>query len=408
MNLDIHFLAILIVIFILFATANYFLLPEIINKIKANWEVSEKKVVANLESLFIRNPEAVARKFKLGCVVLLTALGFWLPASFSNLDEVILDNAVRLNKQALYDEAILLVSGFKKGSSPLLHNELGVAYLGVNDVDSAVRNFEIAIEILPEYARAHANLAVANKMLDNHEEAEFQNRRAEDYFRSKVDKSLIYGQTSSSGVIVRIIAGLVFFIISLGFPRWLTNFLCQRREKKYNTELADSLKMLSNSLKAGMSLLQSIEMMVDQSKGVVKQEFELVLKEHQLGLSLTDALLNLKKRMPIEDNVMLVDTVALLTETGGNIPQAIENVVHTITERKRINDKISAMTAEGKVQTIILFCIPFFIGFFMNTAQKESFSLMYTTIIGWICMIVMFVWGLLGVFFMLKITRVKI
>ena len=81
MNLDIHFLAILIVIFILFATANYFLLPEIINKIKANWEVSEKKVVANLESLFIRNPEAVARKFKLGCVVSVSYTHLTLPTT---------------------------------------------------------------------------------------------------------------------------------------------------------------------------------------------------------------------------------------------------------------------------------------------------------------------------------------
>ena len=66
------------------------------------------------------------------------------------------------------------------------------------------------------------------------------------------------------------------------------------------------------------------------------------------------------------------------------------------------------MTAEGKVQTIILFTIPFFIGWFMNVAQKESFSLMYTTVVGWICMLVMFVWGLLGLFFMIKITQVKI
>lgn len=403
-------LTILIAFFVLFSLLTYFFLPSLVQDIKVRWENSVEQVAQNLEAMFFRNSKKLAKNVKLSCVVLFTVVGFLSPDSFSGLDRVILDNAVRLNKQGLYDQSILLMSGLKKGESPLLHNELGVAYLGVNDLDLAVSNFKKAIKILPEYARAHANLSVAYRALDRNEDAAFQEKRAEDFFRYNLDEELIYGEGASfkAALIIQFVFAAIFLILSLYIPLWVTKFMRNRREAKYSNELADSLKMLSNSLKAGMSLLQSIEMMVDQSKGVVKQEFGLVLKEHQLGVSLGDALDNLKNRLPVEDNIMLVDTVALLTETGGNIPVAIENVVHTISERKRIKDKISAMTAEGRVQTIVLAIIPIVIAWVMNAGQRETFSLMYTTVLGWICLIVMIAWGLLGIFMMIKICKVKI
>jgi len=410
MTVDMQLLGVLGICFVLFSVMTFTLLPGLYDKVNSQWQTSENYVADNLEAMFFRNSKEWAKKIKVASIIVLTLLGFWLPNSLSGLDRVILDNAIRLNKQGLYQESILLMSGLKKGSSPLLHNELGVAYLGVNDVDLAVSNFKKAIDILPEYARAYANLGVAYRILDKNEDAAFEEKRAEDFFRYNLDEEQIYGQDSSlqSAVFIRCLFALIFFFLSLSLPKWITAFLRHRRESVYSNQLSDSLKMLSNSLKAGMSLLQSIEMMVDQGKGVVKQEFELVLKEHQLGLSLGDALENLKQRIPVEDNIMFIDTVALLTETGGDIPTAIENVVHTISERKRIKDKISAMTAEGKVQTIVLAIIPIVIGWVMNAAQKETFSLMYTTVIGWICLIVMFLWGALGLYMMVKICRVKI
>ncbi len=66
------------------------------------------------------------------------------------------------------------------------------------------------------------------------------------------------------------------------------------------------------------------------------------------------------------------------------------------------------MTAEARVQIIVLCIIPIVIGWVMNSAQKETFSLMYTTVIGWICMLVMIVWGGMGLYMMSKISKVKI
>jgi len=400
---------ILFVAFITGSLISYLLFTSLSVKFVNQWREGHKLVSDDLEAMFIEHPKKNATRFKLTVATLLMLLGFIFPNSLAGLDRVILDNAARLNKQGLYDQAILFMSGLTRNRSPMLHNEMGVAYLGVNDLEAAIRNFETSIKLLPEYGQAHANLSTAYMLAERHTDAMFEARRAQDYLKFEIDEELIYGMESSlqSSLFLRLFCAAIFLLIGLKLPKWVTAFLRRRRVVRYEHDLADALKVMSNSLKAGMSLQQSIKMMVEQAAGPVKQEFELVLKQTVLS-STEESLLSLRERMPTDDNIMLIDTILLLSETGGDIPAAIQNVVYSISERQRIKNKISAMTAEGKAQTVILAFIPIAIALVMNTMQKEMFSLMYTTVLGWVFLTIMIVWGAIGIYMMLKIVDVKI
>jgi len=401
-----------LILFVAFVTGSlisYLLVTSLSPKLIGQWNDNQRAVADDIEAMFIRHPEKNATRVKVAVVICMMVTGFAFPSSLSGLDRVILDSAARLNKQGLYDQAILFISGLKRNQSPMLHNELGVAYLGVNDLEAAIKNFELSVKLLPEYGQARANLSTAYTLAERHTDAMFEARRAQDYLKFDIDEELIYGANSSlqASLFLRLLFAVIFLYFGLKIPKWATGFLRRRREVRYERDLADALKIMSNSLKAGMSLPQSIEMMVDQTNGPVREEFELVLKQNILS-GIEDALLALRERMPIDDNVMLIDTILLLSETGGDIPSAIQNVVFSISERQRVKNKISAMTAEGKAQTVILACIPVAIAFVMNTMQKEMFSLMYTTVLGWVFLVIMIVWGAIGIYMMLKIVDVKI
>jgi len=400
----------LIVAFSIAALICYVLLSAYAERVANRWTESCSEITSDLDAMFVKNSGVLSKRIKVSFAVFFVLLGFAFPNSLVSLDRVILDNAARLNKQGLYDQAILFMSGLARNRSPMLHNELGVAYLGVNDLEAAISNLETSIQLLPEYGQAHANLSVAYTLAEQHTDAMFEAQRAESYLRYEVDEELIYGKESSlqASLFLRLLFAALFLLVGLKLPLMLTGFFRKRREARYERELADALKIMGNSLKAGMSLEQAIEMMVEQSTGPVKQEFNLVLKEYFLGRSIEEALVSLRERLPTDDNVMLIDTVALLTETGGNIPEAIQNVIYSISERQRVKNKISAMTAEGRAQTVILALIPVAIGLVMNTMQKEMFSLMYTTVLGWIFLIIMVVWGAMGIYLMTKIVNVKI
>jgi len=400
---------VLIVAFITGSLISYLLYTSLSTKLVGGWEDSSKSVADDFEAMFVRHPRKNATRLKVVIAVFMMLLGFIFPNSLAGLDRVILDNAARLNKQGLYDQAILFMSGLRRNMSPMLHNELGVAYLGVNDLEAAIRNFETSVKLLPEYGQAHANLSTAYTMAERHTDAMFEARRAQDYLKYEIDEELIYGMQSSlqTSLFLRLAFAAVFLFIGFRIPKWITKFMRRRRVIRYERDLADSLKIMSNALKAGMSLPQSIKMMVEQSSGPVKEEFELVLKQTVLS-STEESLLALRDRMPTDDNIMLIDTILLLSETGGDIPSAIQNVVYSISERQRVKNKISAMTAEGKAQTVILAFIPIAIALVMNTMQKEMFSLMYTTVLGWIFLSIMIIWGAIGIYMMLKIVDVKI
>ncbi|MDO9264873.1 MAG: type II secretion system F family protein, partial [Desulfosalsimonadaceae bacterium] len=185
-------------------------------------------------------------------------------------------------------------------------------------------------------------------------------------------------------------------------------YLRHRRRKKFDEQLADGLVMIANGLRAGLSLVQAIEMVVKEGKPPLSQEFEMVLREHHLGSSLGDALKHLAERMTGTDTKIMVNATLILLESGGNLPERFDSLAQTIQERKRLQLKIKSMTAEGETQAWILALLPLVLGVILNTMNHEVFSLMYTTVLGWIILILIFLMEAVGLFWMLKIVKVKI
>ena len=401
---------VLIAVFVLVILSSYVLLNNYFgnasNREKSDYSTLESK----LDSLFVKDPARTAKNLKLFTPIALFCIGFLLPSTVSTFDKIVLDNIVKMNKRGQHDQALTLMAGLKRGVSPLLHNELGIAHVNLGGLDRAIKHFEFSVRLEPDYSVAHANLAAAYLSKGRDIDAEFEYKRAKDALAVKLSEERVYGESSatSNTLVLRLLFGVIFLFVGIKLPIWLVTFLYNRRIKKFEMMLPDALSVLSNSLKAGLSLTQGIESLIEQSRPPISQEFELVMREYKLGKSIDAALNGLYERLPTEDNEILVNTTSLLFETGGDIPSAIENVVHTIKERKRIRQKISAMTAEGKAQAIMLLLIPLTMAFLLNSSQKETFSLLYTTVIGWGIILFCIVWGLLGVWTMWKTVQVKI
>ena len=103
--------------------------------------------------------------------------------------------------------------------------------------------------------------------------------------------------------------------------------------------MIDGLTLLSNGLKSGISMIQALQMVVEELPNPFSQELNLVLSQQRLGVSLEEAFLNLSERIPTEDVQMFVSSIVILSETGGNLSQTFDTVVHTIRERIKIEKK---------------------------------------------------------------------
>jgi len=398
------------VFFLLIFGALYFLLKGLQKGERGVWKQYVEWFVYSTDYLFLPLSDSGARKIIATSVIFFGIIGFLFPGQLAFLDRYSIDSAVTLNRQGKHQDALDILVDYFDSDSPLIHNEIGVSYLGSSGFDEAVTQFQTAIKLLPEYIPPHANLAVAYSFLGQEQDAAFELRKAKSLAKFAVSEELVYGMDEGilGNINLRIFCFLIFGLIGWFIPKFIIKRLMARRMRQFDELLPEGLIMATNGLRAGMSLGQVLENLSQEAPKPLNQEFGLVVKEQRLGKEFNETLRSLAKRMPTDDTHILVNSIVILREVGGNLTEVFENLAYTIRERKMIKEKISTMTAEGRSQAVILVILPFVLGWLLDKMSPEVFSLMYTTPLGWMIIIFMFLWGGIGCVAMWKIVQVKV
>ena len=185
-------------------------------------------------------------------------------------------------------------------------------------------------------------------------------------------------------VIIGLIFGTGVTILGWSAPKWIMESMWERRCTLLTNQMVDGLTIMGNSVKAGQSLTQAMERVVENIKGPFAQELGLVLSKTRLGMSLEEALVEFAERIPRQDVQMLVTSVNILKETGGNLAETFATVVTTVRERQKVEKKIQALTAQGTMQAIIITLVPFVIlGVFLLVDPNYVMPL-FTRPLGWV------------------------
>lgn len=130
------------------------------------------------------------------------------------------------------------------------------------------------------------------------------------------------------------------------------------RLRAFNEQLSDGITLMANSLRAGYSLLQSMDMIADEGSPPLAEEFRRVVREVGLGLSFDEALLNLMRRVPSDDLDLMITAIVIQHEVGGNLAQILDTIAHTIRERVRIRGEIKVLTAQQTIAGYIVSFLP--------------------------------------------------
>jgi tight adherence protein B len=173
---------------------------------------------------------------------------------------------------------------------------------------------------------------------------------------------LVGGFSSKTGFLAGILLGLFVAIPALYTPKLILRFMKKRRLQKFNLQLVDTLVNMSNALKAGFSITQAFESVVKEGDMPIAQEFDMFLQQTRLGVSFSDALTNMEKRVGSDDLSLVVNAIETARKTGGNLTEIFEKIASTIRERMRIETRIQTLTAQGRLQGIIVSLMPVVIG----------------------------------------------
>ena len=202
--------------------------------------------------------------------------------------------------------------------------------------------------------------------------------------------------------------GIIIAIAAFPMPRFYLKHLKKRRLLKFNEQLEDALGSMSSALKAGFSINQAIETIAAEDKRPISIEFRLLMQEIRLGVSLERALENLNDRMKSDDFELVATAIITARQTGGELTAIFDRLAGLIRERARINGKLRAMTAQGKLQATIIGVMPLFLLVMMSYAAPAAMDAFFSSIVGIISMIGAAILVTIGYLVIRKITTIDI
>jgi tight adherence protein B len=201
-----------------------------------------------------------------------------------------------------------------------------------------------------------------------------------------------------------VVAGVVAYLIPMRVVRWRQ----ARRLRAFNARLADTLSLLSNAVKAGLSLPQAIESVAQNAGKPINEELARVIQETKLGTSTGTALSNMVRRVGSEDLDLIVTAIAIQSTVGGNLARILDGISHTIRQRVQIKSQISAMTAQMRASGWIITLLPIIVAAILNVITPSYFQVMLTEPAGRALLVVAGISIFIGNVIVRRITNFKV
>jgi tight adherence protein B len=173
------------------------------------------------------------------------------------------------------------------------------------------------------------------------------------------------------------IALLAAALIGLYFPRLQLKRRQGKRLRAFNAQLPDTITLLANSLRAGSSFLQGMELVVRESAPPISEEFGRVIREMALGMTLQNALTNLVRRVASEDLELMVTAINIQSTVGGNLATVLDAIAFTIRERVRIQGEIKTLTAQQRYSGYVITALPVGLGAILMVISPQYFNKMF-------------------------------
>jgi tight adherence protein B len=203
-------------------------------------------------------------------------------------------------------------------------------------------------------------------------------------------------------------SGVIGAFLGYMLPRFYVGRRIGGRLGAFNKQLPDTITLLSNSLRAGSSFLQSIELVSRETPAPMGEEMGRVVREVNLGLGMEEALKNMVRRIKSDDLDLMVTAISIQQQVGGNLAEILDTIAFTIRERVRIKGEVNTLTAQGRMSGYLVAVLPIAIAAMINMIQPAFMQPLFTQTIGQIMLGVGITMMTIGFFAIRKITDIKI
>ena len=195
------------------------------------------------------------------------------------------------------------------------------------------------------------------------------------------------------------------FAAGFGLPRWLLGFLKRRREAAFLKALPDAVDVIVRGIKAGLPLFESLKVVASDSPEPLKSEFKAIIETQTIGIPLGDACARLYESMPVPEANFFGIVISIQQKSGGNLSEALGNLSKVLRDRKKMKEKIKAMSMEAKASAGIIGALPPTVMTLTYITAPDYISLLWTHPTGQLMLVGCVVWMGIGIFVMKKMIN---
>ena len=216
--------------------------------------------------------------------------------------------------------------------------------------------------------------------------------------------AVLVGYFISQSIVIGLVLGAVAFFI----PHLIIRHLETKRRQRLETQLVDGLTTLASGTRAGLNLVQAMELLAANHRGPIQQEFSQILREYGMGLDLNQAMRGASDRIGSPLYRLTFTAIEMHRLRGGDTGESMDRIAESIREIHRLEGKLDAITAQGRSQAWMMAVMPLVFLLILYAINPAGVQLLFTTNIGRI--ILLFVVGLivLGFLWIRRIMRVDI
>ena len=188
----------------------------------------------------------------------------------------------------------------------------------------------------------------------------------------------------------------------------LARYLDGKCRAKFNLQLPEALATMSNALRAGFSISQAFDSVVEQGERPMCEEFAILQQQLKIGMGIEEALESLSQRVGSEDLTLVTTAILISRKTGGNVTEIFDKIAETIRGRQKIERKVKTLTAQGRFQGIAVSLMPFALGLILTIIKPGMMIDYFLSPLGALSVLVMCALIVLGWLMIRKIIKIDV
>ncbi|MEM9882604.1 MAG: type II secretion system F family protein [Planctomycetota bacterium] len=171
-------------------------------------------------------------------------------------------------------------------------------------------------------------------------------------------------------------------------PHLVVRHLEQKRRAKLEDQLVDGLTTLAAGVRAGLNLVQAMEMLVENHDGPIRQEFEQLLREYQMGRDLNQAMRAASNRIGSPMYRLTFTAIEMHRQRGGDTAESMDRLAEAVREIKKLEGKLDAITAQSRSQASMMAVMPLVFLVILWLIDPEGITMLFTETLGRVLLLV--------------------